>query len=144
MIQLYILHAIITIVMRTCLCSKNSYLSNHLLLYLHLCRLPWEQGFVGYTLHTYQNAADIKHNKKTQYCTNILLPRKISICIQNSFFFRRLPSNKKDKLGLSWAKLSSNWSWNWVLLDLGFVSLSRLTKILLATLTASTLLSISS
>ena len=42
-----------------------------------------------------------------------------------------------NKLGLNWAKLSSNWNWNWVLLDLGFVSLSWFTKILMATLTAT-------
>ena len=30
----------------------------------------------------------------------------------------------EDKLGLSWAKLSSNWNWNGVLLDLSFVALN--------------------
>ena len=44
---------------------------------------------------------------------------------------------KKNKLGLSWAKLSSNWNWNWVLPDFRFVALSWLTKILMATLAAT-------
>ena len=39
---------------------------------------------------------------------------------------RTRPENEKminrwNKLGLSWAMLSSNWNWNWVLLDLRFV-----------------------
>ena len=32
--------------------------------------------------------------------------------------------HKSNKLGLSWAKLSSNWNWNSVLLDLKFVAFS--------------------
>ena len=35
-----------------------------------------------------------------------------------------------DKLGLRWAKLSSNWSWNFVLLHLRFVALNQLDYII--------------
>ena len=45
--------------------------------------------------------------------------------------------NNKDKLGLSWSKISSYWNWNFVLLDLRLGALSYLTKILLATLTGT-------
>ena len=33
-------------------------------------------------------------------------------------------SSKVNKLGVSWAKLSSNWNWNFVLLHLIFVALN--------------------
>ena len=35
---------------------------------------------------------------------------------------RASAQNIKNKLGLSWAKLSSNWNWNIVLLHLRFVA----------------------
>ena len=38
--------------------------------------------------------------------------------------FSAIHTKGKNKLGLSWAKLSSNWNWNLVLLDLSFVALS--------------------
>ena len=46
-------------------------------------------------------------------------------------------SNYPNKLGLSLAKLSSNWNWNWVLRDFWFVALGWFTKSLLCTLAAT-------
>ena len=54
--------------------------------------------------------------------------RHVRKCLWKNEAF--LSKKSMDKLGLSWAKLNSNWNWNWVLLDLRFAALSWLTRIL--------------
>ena len=50
--------------------------------------------------------------------TNQNIPSHSTFIFYSLIYLQKKSNKRKNKLGLSWAKLSSNWNWKWVLLDL--------------------------